>query len=143
MTAEARCALGEYAVMSLSQPNAYLPSAHLASAVINWAPYYKKATQEALDGTWKGGGHTWWGVKEGAIDLVSISDKVPAEVKAKVDAVKAGLKDGSFSIWKGPILGQDGKEILKKDEVADDKFLSGINFYVKGVEGKVPGADKK
>ena len=28
--------------------------------------------------------------------------------------------------------------MLKKDEVADDKFLSGINFYVKGVEGKVP-----
>jgi len=32
---------------------------------------------------------------------------------------------------------------LKADEVADDKFLSGINFYVKGVEGKVPGGDKK
>ncbi len=27
--------------------------------------------------------------------------------------------------------------------VADDKFLGGVNFYVKGVEGKVPGADKK
>ena len=52
--------------------------------------------------------------------------------------VKAGLKDGSFTIWKGPIVGQDGKEILAKDAVADDKFLSGINFYVKGVEGKVP-----
>jgi len=29
---------------------------------------------------------------------------------------------------------------LKSGEVADDKFLSGVNFYVKGVEGKVPGA---
>jgi len=27
--------------------------------------------------------------------------------------------------------------------VADDKFLSGVNFYVKGVEGKVPGGEKK
>lgn len=70
---------------------------------------------------------------------MSISDKVPAEIKAKVDTVKAGLKDGTFAIWKGPITGQDGKEILKKDEVADDKFLGGIKFYVKGVEGKVPG----
>jgi simple sugar transport system substrate-binding protein len=24
-------------------------------------------------------------------------------------------------------------------QVADDKFLHGITFYVKGVEGKVPG----
>jgi basic membrane protein A len=48
------------------------------------------------------------------------------------------LKDGSFSIWKGPLVGSDGKELLAKDAVADDKFLGGINFYVKGVEGKVP-----
>jgi basic membrane protein A len=27
---------------------------------------------------------------------------------------------------------------LAKDVVADDKFLGGIKFYVKGVEGKVP-----
>ncbi len=125
-----------------SDMTAYSPEAHLASAVINWGPYYIKATREALEGKWAGGGNTWWGVKEGAIDIVSISDKVPAETKAAVEKIKAGLKDGSFSIWKGPIVGQDGKEILAKDAVADDKFLSGVNFYVKGVEGKVP-SDKK
>ncbi len=121
-----------------SDMTAYGPKAHLASSIINWAPYYIKATREALDGKWTGGTGSWWGVKEGAIDIVSISDKVPADLKAKVDTVKAGLKDGSFAIWKGPILGQDGKELLAKDAVADDKFLGGINFYVKGVDGKVP-----
>jgi basic membrane protein A and related proteins len=126
-----------------SDMTAYAPKAHLASAIINWAPYYIKATGDALEGKWKGGEASWWGVKEGAIDIVSISDKVPAELKAKVEAVKAGLKDGSYKIWKGPITGADGKEILAKDAVADDKFLGGINFYVKGVEGKVPGGDKK
>jgi len=130
---------GKYAFGWDSDMTAYAPKAHLASAVINWAPYYIKATKAALDGTWKGDQHTWWGVKEGAIDIVSISDKVPAELKAKVDAVKAGLKDGSFVIWKGPIMGSDGKEVLAKDAVADDKFLGGVKFYVKGVEGKVPG----
>ena len=134
---------GKYAFGWDSDMKAYSPDAHLASAVINWAPYYKKATQEALDGTWKGGGHTWWGVKEGAIDIVSISDKVPADVKAKVEAAKAGLKDGSFVIWKGPITSNDGKEVLAAGTNADDKFLGGINFFVKGVEGKVPGAEKK
>ena len=125
-----------------SDMTAYGPKAHLASAVINWAPYYIKATKDALDGSWKTGS-SWWGVKEGAIDIVSIADDVPAETKAKLDSIKAGLKDGSFAIWKGPIVGADGKEVLKKDEVADDKFMSGIMFYVKGVEGKIPGGDKK
>ncbi len=121
-----------------SDMTAYAPEAHLASAVINWAPYYIKATKDALEGTWTGGSNTWWGVKEGAIDIVSISDKVPAETKAEIEKIKAGLKDGSFAIWKGPIMGSDGKEVLAKDAVADDKFMSGINFYVKGVDGKVP-----
>ena len=126
-----------------SDMTAYGPKAHLASAVINWGPYYIKATKDALEGNWKGGESSWWGVKEGAIDIVSIADDVPAETKAKVKEVKKGLADGSFVIWKGPIAGQDGKPVLEKDAVADDKFLGGINFYVKGVEGKIPGADKK
>jgi simple sugar transport system substrate-binding protein len=134
---------GKYAFGWDSDMTAYAPNAHLASAVINWAPYYIKTTRDALDGTWKGNQHTWWGVKEGAIDLVSISDKVPAELKEKVEKVKAGLKDGSFEIWKGPITSNDGKEVVASGTTADDKFLGGINFFVKGVEGKVPGADKK
>jgi len=133
---------GKYAFGWDSDMTAYAPAAHLASSIINWAPYYKKVTQDALAGTWSGGGGSWWGVKEGAIDIVSISDKVPAEIKAKVETVKAGLKDGSFVIWKGPITGNDGKEMVAAGTNADDKFMGGINFFVKGVEGKVPG-DKK
>ncbi|RQO61904.1 BMP family ABC transporter substrate-binding protein [Paucibacter sp. KBW04] len=133
---------GKYAFGWDSDMTAYGPKAHLGSAVINWAPYYIATVREALDGKWTAGPgkHSWWGVKEGAIDLVSIADTVPAEVKAEVEKIKAGLKDGSYTIWKGPLLGQDGKEVLKKDEVADDKFLSGINFYLKGVDGKLPGS---
>ena len=121
-----------------SDMTAYAPEAHLASAVIDWGPYYIKATRDALEGKWHGNQGAWWGVKEGAIDIVSISDKVPAELKDRVLKVKAGLKDGSYVIWKGPIAGQDGKPVLEDGKVADDKFLGGINFYVEGVEGKVP-----
>ncbi|MGE4378037.1 MAG: BMP family ABC transporter substrate-binding protein [Burkholderiaceae bacterium] len=125
-----------------SDMKAYGPKAHLASSIINWGPYYIQSVKEVLDGTWKTG-RSWWGVKEGAIDIVSIADDVPAELKAKVDAAKSGLKDGSLVIWKGPIVDNTGKHVLDKDAVADDQFLGGINFYVKGVEGKVPGGEKK
>jgi len=123
-----------------SDMTAYGPKAHLASAVINWTPYYINATRQALEGKWASNGNTWSGVKDGAIDIVSIAEDVPADTKAKVAEVKKGLTDGSFAIWKGPLVDNAGKEVLKAGEVADDKFLSGVNFYVKGVEGKVPGA---
>lgn len=121
-----------------SDMTAYGPKAHLASAVINWQPYYSKAIKDVLENTWTTG-QSWWGVKEGAIDLVSLAEDVPAEAKARIDEIKAGLKAGTYHIWKGPILDNTGKEVLAKDAVADDAFLGGIKFYVKGVEGKVPG----
>jgi len=122
-----------------SDMKSYGPKAHLASSIINWTPYYVKAAKDMLAGTWKTE-QTWWGVKEGMVDLVSIADDVPAEVKDKVAKVKEGLKDGSFVIWKGPISDNTGKEVLAKDAVADDAFLGGVKYYVKGVEGKVPGS---
>ena len=126
-----------------SDMSKFAPTAHLASAVINWQPYYSKAIKDMLDGTWKGNTATWWGVKEGANDIVAISDQVPQDVKDMVAKTKAGMVDGSFHIFKGPLADNTGKEMLKADEVADDKFLGGLSFYVKGVEGKVPGGDKK
>ncbi len=130
--------LGKYAFGWDSDMAKFGPKAHLASAVVNWAPVYEYETQRVLDGTWKPQ-QIWWGVGHGAIDIVSISDKVPAKIKARVEAVKAGLKDHSFTIWKGPIIGQNGATVLAAGAKADDKFLHGISFYVKGVEGQVPG----
>jgi basic membrane protein A and related proteins len=121
-----------------SDMTAYGPKAHLASSIINWGPYYIKTTKDALEGK-NASTRSWWGVKEGAIDIVSIADDVPADTKAKVADVKKGLQDGTFMIWKGPIVDNTGKEQIAKDVVADDKFLGGLNFYVKGVEGKIPG----
>lgn len=130
---------GKYAFGWDSDMSNYGPKAHLASAVINWGPYYVKTTKQVLEGSWTNSS-SWWGVKEGAIDLVSINPIVPDETKKRIETIKAGLKDGSFSIWKGPIKDQEGKELLAKDSVADDKFLSTLNTYVQGVEGKVPSS---
>ena len=129
---------GKFAFGWDSDMSAFGPKAHLASAVINWGPYYIKATKDALDGKWAAG-KSWWGVKEGAIDIVSIAEDVPAETKTRIEEIKKGLVDGSFVIWKGPIMDQSGKVVVAKDAVADDAFLGGLNFYVKGVEGKIPG----
>lgn len=125
-----------------SDMTAYGPKAHLGSAIINWGPYYIKATRDVLEGKWTKD-QTWWGVKDGAIDMVSIAPDVPDSVKQKIQQIRTGLKDGSFSIWKGPIIDSLDREILAKNLTAEDACLGGINFYVKGVDGKIPGNDKK
>ena len=119
--------------------SAFAPQAHLGSAVIDWAPYYTKVTQDTLNGQWQGGSF-WWGVKEGAIDLVKIADDVPQEIKDRVAKARAGLKDGSFHVWTGLVQDNTGKEVLPAGKVGDNAFLTGIDFYVNGVDGKVPSA---
>jgi basic membrane protein A and related proteins len=128
---------GKYAFGWDSDMSAFAPKAHLASCIVDWGPYYVKAAKEALDGSWKNTSSRW-GTKEGQNDVVKISDAVPADTKAKVAEIKAGLKAGTFSVFKGPLKDNTGKEVLKDGVAADDKWKGDINFYLAGVEGKVP-----
>jgi basic membrane protein A and related proteins len=121
-----------------SDMSSFAPKAHLGSAIVNWGPYYEKTVQEAMDGTWKGGIVTRWGVKEGQNDLVKVADSVPADVKTKIDEIKAGMKAGTFEVFAGPVMDNEGKERLAKDGKVDDDWMGKIDFYVKGVEGKIP-----
>ena len=115
-------------------------NAHLGSAIADWSHYYKKVVKEALDGSWKGNRVTRWGVPEGQNDLIKLSDKVPPEVKTKVDEVKSKMKAGSFDVFVGPVVDSEGKERLAAGTKADDDWMGKIDFYVKGVEGKPPAS---
>jgi basic membrane protein A len=128
---------GKYAFGWDSDMSSFGPKAHLGSAIVNWAPYYIKAIEEVKAGSWKTE-RTVWGVKEGLNDLIKIADVVPDDAKKRVDEIKAGLKDGSFNPFTGPVVDNTGKERLAKDQKADQAWLDKVDFYVKGVEGKVP-----
>ena len=124
--------------------SAFAPKAHLGSAVIDWTPYYTKVAQDTLAGQWQTGAF-WWGVKEGAIDLLKIADDVPQDIQDKVAKARAGLKDGSLAVWTGPVRDNSasnngsGEQKLSAGQIGDEAFLKGINFFVKGIEGNVPG----
>ena len=115
----------------------YGSSAHLGSVFNNWAPYYLSAVKDLIDGKWSTG-QSWWGLKEGSVELVSIARDVPQNVRNKLESIKDGIQKNNFNIWQGPIVGQDGQLVLQSGAVADDRFLGSMKFYVKGVVGKVP-----
>jgi len=128
---------GKFAFGWDSDMSAFAPKAHLGSAIVNWGPYYEKAVNDVLNGTWKTS-DTKWGTKEGTNDLVKINDVVSDAAKKKVDEVKSSLKAGTFAVFKGPLKDNTGKVVLEKDVVGDDAWKGRINFYVEGVEGKIP-----
>ena len=128
---------GKFAFGWDSDMSAFAPKAHLGSAVVNWGPYYEKAVNDVLSGSWKTS-DTKWGTKEGANDLIKINDAVPEAAKKRVEEIKNGLKAGTFAVFKGPLKDNSGKVVLEKDVAADDAWKGKINFYVEGVEGKIP-----
>ena len=131
---------GKYAFGWDSDMSAFAPKAHLASCIVDWGPYYVKSVKDVMDGTWATG-RTVWGVKEGQNDLVQINEVVPEEIRTKIAGLKQGLKDGSFAVFTGPIVDNTGAEKLAAGAVADQGWKDGVNFYVKGVEGKVPAGN--
>jgi len=128
---------GKYAFGWDSDMSAFAPKAHLGSCRLNWGIYYDKAIGDVLNKTWKVES-TKWGVKEGLPEFVSIATFVPESTKKKVEAAREGMKAGTVAPFQGPLYDNTGKEVLAKGVVADDKWNGAVNFYVKGVEGKVP-----
>jgi simple sugar transport system substrate-binding protein len=128
---------GKYAFGWDSDMSAFAPKAHLASNALNWGPYYVKAVGEVMDGTWKVE-NTKWGVKEGLTEFVKMNDAVPPAARAKVEEAKAFLVANPGAVYRGPLKDNTGKEVLAAGVVGDDKWKGEMNFYVEGVDGKVP-----
>jgi basic membrane protein A len=130
---------GKFAFGWDSDMSTVAPKAHLASCVVDWGGYYKKAVKDVMDGSWAVA-RTIWGVKEGQNALVKIADSVPDDAKKKVEEVKEAMKAGSFEVFTGPVVDNTGKERLAKDVKADQDWKDKVDFFVKGVEGKIPAA---
>ncbi|TJV06891.1 MAG: BMP family ABC transporter substrate-binding protein [Mesorhizobium sp.] len=113
----------------------FAPNAQLTSLTDEWGPYYISRVQAAIDGTWKPD-NVWLGIKDGAVKLAPYTN-MPDDVKAMAEATEKKIA-GGWNPFTGPIAKQDGSAWLKDGEVADDGTLLGMNFYVKGVDDKLP-----
>lgn len=113
----------------------FAPKSQYTAIVDDWGPYYIERIGEVLAGTWKPEDR-WEGIKEGAVHMADYTN-MPDDVAAAAKETAAKIA-GGWNPFTGPIAKQDGSEWLKEGEVADDKTLLGMNFYVKGVDDKLP-----
>jgi simple sugar transport system substrate-binding protein len=129
---------GVYAFGWDSDMTAYAPKAHLGSAIQVWGPYYTKVAEAHLAGK-PFRENIWWGMKEGMNDFVNVNSAVPAAAQKRVAEKKAEIVAGKFHPFTGPIRGNDGAIKVPQGKTLTDKEVDAINWYVEGVEGKVPG----
>jgi simple sugar transport system substrate-binding protein len=110
----------------------------LTAIVDNWAPYYIERVKAQLDGTWKSG-DMWGGLGTKTVTMAPYTN-MPDDVKKMAQDTEAAIASGKLHPFKCPVVAQDGKTVeCKGGDHLDDGQILGMNFFVKGVDDKMPG----
>jgi simple sugar transport system substrate-binding protein len=127
-----------------SDMKAFAPKAQLFSSVNNWTPYYVDKIQQLMDGSWSTGegpdhwaGNSWKGMADDYLVLTPF-ENMPADVAAKAQEAADKIK-GGMNIFTGPLKDNAGNTVIGAGEALDDGGLWGMNYYLEGVLGKIPG----
>ncbi len=128
---------GVYGVGQASDMTQFAPKAQLTAIVNNWGGYYIDRVRAVMDGTWKSS-DTWGGLKSGMVTMGPFNKVLPEAAVKQAKAAEAAIRSGALHPFTGPIKDQSGKVRVKAGETMSDKELAGMNWYVEGVEGKLP-----
>ncbi|MGA1804327.1 BMP family ABC transporter substrate-binding protein [Rhizobium sp. HT1-10] len=112
------------------------PKVQLTAIEDTWGPYYIKRVKAVMDGTWKSE-QSFDGLAAGNLTMAPFTN-MPDDVKKMAEDTEAKIKSGELAPFTGPINKQDGTPWLKAGEKADDGTLLGMNFYVEGIDDKLP-----
>ena len=115
---------------------AFAPKAQLTAIVDDWSAYYIRRVQAVLDGTWKS--EDVWGGFDKDMVVMAPYTNVPEDVAKEAAATAEKIRSGEFHPFTGPIFKQDGSEAVGAGIIIDDGTLLGMNWYVKGIDDKLP-----
>lgn len=128
---------GVYAFGYNSDMSKFGPKAHLTAAVHDWGVYYTKTAEAILSGNWKAG-NVWAGMKEEVEDISPLNPVIPEDVKQLVMAKRQEFIDGKATAFDGPVKDQTGTVRVPEGKFLSDEEQLAMNWYVEGVEGKLP-----
>ena len=118
------------------------PKGWLTGAVWNWGPVYTDIVKTVLAGDFVGSefnANYRVGYKTGTnpFVLAPYGPDVTAETKAKIDEAQKWLATDAGSPFAGPVDDQSGKVVIKAGEVPTYEQNDAMDFFVKGVIGKL------
>ncbi|NOU73928.1 BMP family ABC transporter substrate-binding protein [Paenibacillus sp. LMG 31458] len=115
----------------------FAPETYISNPKWNWGPYYVQTVKSVMDGTWKSSAY-FGSMKEGITDIAPLGKNVPADVKALVEKKKQDILSGTFEVFQGPIVDQDGKTRFEQGKKMTDEEILGTTWFVKGIKGVIP-----
>ncbi|TRZ71112.1 MAG: BMP family ABC transporter substrate-binding protein [Actinobacteria bacterium] len=114
------------------------PNAWLTAPTWNWGPYYIKTAKSVAGGTCPADEY-YGSMADGMVTLGSFGSSVDADTQALIATKAAAIIDGSFAPFQGPVMDQDGKEVVAAGAKPELLDLLGMSYFVKGVIGSPKG----
>jgi len=91
-----------------------------------------------LEGKWQSE-DTWGGLDSGMVVMAPYTN-MPDDVKKMAKDTEESIRSGKFHPFKCPIQDQDGKTVeCKGGDHLDPSQILSMNWYVKGIDDKIPG----
>jgi basic membrane protein A and related proteins len=114
------------------------PKTQLTAIIDNWAPYYIQRVKEQLAGTWKPT-DVWGGLKSKMFIMAPYTN-MSDDIKRLASDTETAISEDRLHPFTCPLLTQEGTTVECKGgtHLADEQIL-GMNFYVKGIDDKIPG----
>jgi basic membrane protein A and related proteins len=114
------------------------PKGYLTGAEWNWITVYKMFTADMMAGK-PLPNFVRGGLKEHFIKMSPYGPALSAAGRKNVDAVKAEIMKGNFSVFKGPMKDNKGNMVIPagKEYLETDITLESMNYLVEGVNGAI------
>jgi basic membrane protein A len=127
---------GKLAVAYHSDMRKVAPDAQIVAVTHQWGDYYTRRIRAAADGSWTSG-NVWGGVKQGMVRVGDFGPKVPKAVQQEVLARQKDIASGKLLPFAGPIVDNEGREVVPKGQAMTDEQILTMNFLVSGVQGRI------
>ncbi|MEM7564314.1 MAG: hypothetical protein AAF353_14870 [Pseudomonadota bacterium] len=75
---------------------------------------------------------------EGMVALAPLNKAIPEELQNRIREMEKQMTAGTLHPFQGPVVDQDGKEVVAAGQTMSDEDLSGMNYYLQGVVSKIP-----
>jgi len=106
----------------------------LVSPMWNWGSYMIPQIQKVMDGTWESQSY-WGGLDDDMILLSPISDLVPEDTVAEVEAIEDQMREDSFDVFWGELKDNNGDIRQNDGEKMSDGDMLTMDWFVEGVIG--------
>ena len=127
---------GKLAVAYHSDMRTVAPDAQIVAVTHQWGDYYTRRIRAVADGSWSTG-KVWGGVKQGMIRVGDFGPKVPKAVQQEVLARQKDIAAGRLKPFAGPMVDNEGREVVPKGQAMTDEQILSMNFLVSGVQGRI------